>query len=224
MEHCKATGDVPKILGLWLIIAFMGFSSCCSILPGNCVLNFDPDRVHLNQSAIRIQAILSDTLFSVEELRPLAQHCGIPSEYNLYREARRLFVSVSATNVSDTDYLVREEVVRSGGQSILHWETDLDIVVLVGVEGDTAAFAEPPMYGHPALWPRAPKFLSILRADQTRLISDSVEVLCANNFVPLRSGRYWALVKFQNFAWKESRVPYWTGEIWSDTLWFRVVD
>ena len=224
MIHNKGTTGRLAVFSVWLLIVLLGTSSCCSLFPGRCVLNFEPNRNHLHQSAIQVEAALSDTLFSVEELRPLARHCGIPSEYNLYREALKLFVSLSATNVSGTDLLVREEALRSGGQSTDHRENALDVVVLVGAEGDTAAFAEPPQYGHPALWPRSPEFFSIMRAGQTRFLSDSIEALCANNYVPLRSGRYWALVKYQNFAWKESRVPYWTGEIWSDTLWFRVVD
>lgn len=41
---------------------------------------------------------------------------------------------------------------------------------------------------------------------------------------PIDTGTYWIQMSYHNYWWKEYSPPIWTGEIYSDTLWFRVVE
>jgi len=40
----------------------------------------------------------------------------------------------------------------------------------------------------------------------------------------ISSGNYWVQVVYRNQYWENDSIPVWIGEIYSDTLWFRVID
>ena len=40
----------------------------------------------------------------------------------------------------------------------------------------------------------------------------------------LDTGIYWVRLAYKNFLWLDTLPIVWVGEIWSDTLWFRVAD
>jgi len=129
-------------------------------------------------------------------------------------------------NVSSIDLRVKKMAQLISGRDTGVDEDEMDVVILVGAEGDSAAVRQRDLgsLGHPVrLW-YDPGYFRTLRSGEDRMLADSVDILCINDFIPQRAARYWMLARFQNYAFKESDPPYWTGQVESDTVWFRVVE
>jgi len=65
-------------------------------------------------------------------------------------------------------------------------------------------------------------YFSVLRPDETHLYRDSLDFISGCEWDSLPTGRYWIIAKVKSLWWRDTEPPIWTGECWSDTVWFRI--
>lgn len=186
-------------------------------------LDWRPDRNHSLQDLMEVRGELSDTLISISQLGDLRTACGdlSPVGRQFYHSAFKLLLKVEVQNIST------EKVMFPKRDPSCAWvfgeDTERTITLIGGKEGEPAIFNARQL-GYDLFLESWLDYFAPLASGDNRVLADSIEVLCAGNF-PMRSqGRFWVLVKVQNYYWKESATQYWTGEVWSDTLWFRIVE
>ncbi len=192
----------------------------CSCCTRTMHLDFWPDRGFPYVDSIEIEASLSDTTIQLSELNDMA---GWVSTINYPYPTNSIYLTVRVKNTSGLALNIPKKSLHT--YPCETYSMDETIVYIGGREGDSTSLpCRSSGGGSRLLKYLSPGYFSRLSAGAERVVADSVEVLWSGNYPLDKPGRYWVLVIFQNYAWIESKIPYWTGEVWSDTLWFNIVE
>ena len=55
-------------------------------------------------------------------------------------------------------------------------------------------------------------------------LDDTINIIDDLQITSLTDGEYFLLIGYRNWYWQDTLFPVWIGEIWSDTVWFKIVD
>lgn len=72
-----------------------------------------------------------------------------------------------------------------------------------------------------------PEPFDVIAAGGKRVYQDSIDLVSLFHSWPrikLEPGRYWVQLLYRNYLWQDTVLPVWVGEIWSDTVWFNVIE
>ncbi len=192
-------------------------SGCYSLGLGT-YLDFELHREHPYADSIEVEVSLSDT--TVHIYRPSGAEIWYTPPAYFPQVTESIYVTVKIKNASAIKLRLPKE---SGATPCTIYGEDKTIVYIGGREGDSTHISC--LSARHGLGRNLyPDYFAPLSAGAERLVLDSLDLFQGGMFPVDEPGKFWVLVKFQNYMWKESKTPYWTGAVWSDTLWFNIIE
>ncbi len=190
----------------------------CSYLTGKGRLEYlRLDQVRPYADSIEIQVSLSDTVVQLYHPDVVSVWHGdlfYPSE-----TTDSIYLTVCIKNTSARTLNVPKKSLDAAPCRGPYQGT---ICYIWGREDETGHF--PLQSGYTIREDVYPSHFTELPAGAERIVLDSLKLFSDGAFPLDKPGRFWLFVKFQNHAWEESKIPYWTGEVWSDTVRFSVIE
>jgi hypothetical protein len=189
-------------------------SGCYSWVSGPS-LDFNLDGPHLYVDSIEIESSLSDTV--VQTYLPQVFDAWYDDPVYFPQTKDSVYLTVRIKNISG-------RALRFGAQSAIStsWGFSPRVTLTGGREGDSTPISRCVAYTTILL--PSPSEYTPVSSGAVRVVADSVALLTRVRYPLDKPGRYWLHVTYQNYMTGKSRIPYWTGAVSSDTLWFTIAE
>lgn len=182
--------------------------------------------------SLRLIGELNDTTFRAEAISKYLQICQNKSDYfdTCENNDNVPLLNVILQNLSDTTIMTPTKDLYFFNQ--YYNERDLSgIELYIGSTTGNISFVQ---LTAPTLRDDVGKrllqssvidsFYQPIFSHDFLVIDDTFNIIDDLQITSLTDGEYFLLVGYRNWYWQDTSFPVWIGEIWSDTIWFRIED